>query len=288
MNKPHKILITGAHGQVGSDLAQLCEQRQLHFLPYTRDNLDITDPQQIITAIEHFQPTFIINAAAYTAVDRAESEPELAYAINVLAVKNLALACAQYQIPFIHLSTDYIFDGTKNSSYIETDLAAPQSVYGLTKWQGEEIIRKTLTQHIILRVSWVFGRFGNNFVKTMLNLMQQRETLNIVADQRGGPTYATDIANAILTMTKNPVWGTYHFCGSPITTWYDFAKNIFNQAQTCLSLRTQSINPITTEQYPTPAKRPKNSALNCDKFFETYGECERDWQKGLVEMIRLL
>ncbi|MDX2164825.1 MAG: dTDP-4-dehydrorhamnose reductase [Gammaproteobacteria bacterium] len=265
-----KILVTGAKGQVGSEIIK----RLPNCVAYDRDELDITDIKQIRNKIQEHMPNVVINCAAYTAVDKAESESDLAFLINKTGPENLAKVCEENKIFLMHLSTDYIFDGTKNAPYVETDQANPQSVYGESKWQGEEAVRKYCKNYLILRVSWVFGEYGHNFVKTMLRLAKEKTELKIVSDQVGCPTYAGDIADVLLSISKNPKIGTYHYCGKPVTNWYEFAKVI---------LKDKDINiiPIKTTDYPTLAKRPQNSVLNCDLFTRTFNIGLSEWQNGL-------
>lgn len=283
-----RILLVGAQGQVGSAISRVFANTDLVAL--AKQELDITEPHSINAVCSIYQPKLIINAAAYTSVDKAESESESAFNINHEGALNLAKTCHALQIPLIHLSTDYVFDGTKNNPYHEEDIPNPNGVYALSKWQGEEAIRVTCPQHIILRVSWVFGREGHNFVKTILKLAQTRDTLNIVADQYGAPTYADDIARALLDITQqlsvNPCWGTYHFCNLPATTWYEFACAIVGIARSYTTLKVTQINPILTKDYPTPAKRPSNSRLACDKIRDVFHVTCADWQGGLHETVR--
>ena len=265
-----KILVTGAKGQVGSEIVK----RMPNCIAYDHEELDITDIQQIRRKVEQHLPQVIINCAAYTAVDKAETESDVAFLINKTGPENLAKICEENNIFLIHLSTDYIFDGAKQSPYVESDPANPQSIYGLSKWQGEEAIRKYCKNYLILRVSWVFGEYGHNFVKSMLRLAKEKSELKIVADQVGCPTYAGDIAEIVLKISKDPKVGTYHYCGKPVTNWYEFAKII---------LKDQNINiiPIKSSDYPTAAKRPQNSVLNCDLFMKTFKMELSEWQNGL-------
>ena len=224
------ILITGAGGQVGNELADSPSNHRLTAL--TRRQLDITDRARIEAVFAELQPDLVINAAAYTQVDRAEQESELAYAINRDGVANLAAACASAGIPLLHLSTDYVFDGSLRRAYRETDAISPLGVYGESKAAGEIALRERLETHIVLRTSWVFSATGTNFVRTMLRLGRERERLGIVDDQRGCPTSAHSIAAALLCIADACLerdtiqWGTYHYCGRPATTWYGFAGNI--------------------------------------------------------------
>tara|TARA_R110002033_G_scaffold170585_1_gene213455 strand:- start:22389 stop:23264 length:876 start_codon:yes stop_codon:yes gene_type:complete len=286
-----KILITGKNGQVGSCLVDLLEaQTELTFLALDREELDITDSIQVDKIISEFLPNIIVNAAAYTAVDKAEQECELANAINRDGPQNLALAANKINAVIIHISTDYVFDGDSPQSYTESDVTAPQGEYGRSKLAGEQVVAQACPKHIILRTAWVFGEHGNNFVKTMLRLAKTRESLGVVADQFGGPTYAGDIANAILTISKQIArdshsYGIYHFSGFPHVSWHSFAEKIFEIAlEQDVLIQPIQVNPITTLDYPTPAKRPANSHLNCDKIHNTFGIKQSDWQTALNKL----
>jgi dTDP-4-dehydrorhamnose reductase len=286
-----KILIAGKNGQVGRCLVDLLEaQTELTFLALDREELDITDPIQVDKIVSEFQPNIIINAAAYTAVDKAEQECDLANTINRDGPQNLAHAANKVNAAIIHISTDYVFDGDSAESYTESDVTAPQGEYGRSKLAGEHAVAQACPEHIILRTAWVFGEHGNNFVKTMLRLAKTRESLGVVADQFGGPTYAGDIANAILTISKQIAcdshsYGIYHFSGSPHVNWHTFAEKIFEIAlEQNVLVQPIQVNPITTLDYPTPAKRPANSRLNCDKIYNAFGIKQSDWQAALVRI----
>ncbi|MBO1895833.1 dTDP-4-dehydrorhamnose reductase [Shewanella sp. BF02_Schw] len=286
-----KILITGKNGQVGSCLVdQLSIMPDVTLLALDRVQLDITDATQVNKVVAEFNPNIIINAAAYTAVDKAEQESELAYSINRDGPHNLAVAANEINATIIHISTDYVFAGDSLEPYAESDKTNPQGEYGRSKRAGEQAVERACSRHIILRTAWVFGEHGNNFVKTMLRLAKTRDTLGVVADQSGGPTYAGDIATAIVTISKqivngNQAYGIYHFSGFPHVSWHVFAEKIFEIAleQNVLVQPIQA-NPITTLDYPTPAKRPANSRLNCDKIHNTFGIKQSDWQAALVRI----
>ncbi|WP_350432827.1 dTDP-4-dehydrorhamnose reductase [Shewanella sp. H8] len=286
-----KILITGKNGQVGSCLVdQLSKMSDVTFLALDRDQLDITDVIEVNKIVAVFNPNIIINAAAYTAVDKAEQESELAYAINRDGAHNLAIAANDINAAIIHISTDYVFNGDSPESYTESDVTAPQGEYGRSKLAGEQAVAQACPKHIILRTAWVFGEHGNNFVKTMLRLAKTRDTLGVVADQFGGPTYAGDIANAILTISKqitpdNHAYGIYHFSGFPHVNWHTFAERIFEMAlEQNVLIQPIQVNPITTLDYLTPAKRPANSRLNCDKIYNAFGIKQSDWKRALVRI----
>ena len=286
------VLITGVQGQVGKELSLIATEKGFNVLAAGRADLDITQFKNVENYINKIQPDIVINAAAHTAVDKAEDEQELALSINRDGAKNIAQACSKQNIPLLHISTDYVFDGSKVEAYNENDDVSPLGVYGTSKWQGEEAIRQNLTQHIILRVAWVFGAQGNNFVKTMLRLGQDRDELNVVADQFGGPSPAKNIAQTLITLVeqyqrnKSLDWGTYHYCGSEKTTWYDFSVEIFEQAFALGILNKKiKVNPITTAEYPTTAKRPSNSMLDCSKLEATFGITMPKWKEALKQVL---
>ena len=286
-----KILIAGKNGQVGSCLVDLLEaQTELTFLALDREELDITDPIQVDKIVSEFQPNIIINAAAYTAVDKAEQESELAYAINRDGPRNLASAADEINATIIHISTDYVFAGNSLGSYTELDKTDPQGEYGRSKLAGEHAVAEACSRHVILRTAWVFSEHGNNFVKTMLRLAKTRDTLGVVADQFGGPTYAGDIAKAIVTISKqivngNKAYGIYHYSGFPHVSWHEFAENVFNIALNQYVLKQSiQVNPIMTQDYPTPAKRPANSRLNCHKIDSFFGVKQSDWKTAILRI----
>jgi len=282
----HSILITGAGGQVAHELANAGSEHQLVAL--SEQQLDVTDLEQISDAFNEHQPDFVINAAAYTQVDRAEEETTIAYAINRDAVANLAQACKRIDSPLLHISTDYVFDGNKTGAYCENDEIASAGVYGASKAAGDAVLQSVLERHIILRTSWVFSATGNNFVKTMLRLGAERDELSIVNDQHGGPTSAQSIAAALLQIANRYLqdgeieWGTYHFSGQPDTTWYGFAKQIFQQAKGFENLK---LNGIPTSEYPTPATRPLNSVLDCSKYVAQFKTAQPDWREDLDKVL---
>ncbi|QDX30585.1 dTDP-4-dehydrorhamnose reductase [Dickeya poaceiphila] len=276
-----KILLTGANGQLGR-----CFQDRLpqgwSVLATDSDSLDITDEAQVQATVASWQPDAIVNAAAYTAVDKAESEPELAARINVAGPEYLARAARQRGARFIHVSTDYVFDGTATQPYIETDITHPLGVYGQTKLDGERAVLKVNPAAQIVRTAWVFSEYGNNFVKTMLRLGRERDSFGVVADQHGCPTYAGDIAGAIICLLQQQGdGGLYHFCGDEEVSWHDFASAIFAIADKQKVLTTTPVvKAITTEQYPTPAARPAYSSLNCAKI-SRFGVQPSAWREAL-------
>lgn len=282
-----KFLITGAKGQVGHCLTQQLQGKH-EILAVDRDELDITDQSAVKNAVENFHPDVIINAAAHTAVDRAETEVELSEAINVKGPQYLAEAAKEVGAVILHISTDYVFDGQREGKYKETDATDPQGVYGKTKLEGEQAVAKANDKFIVLRTAWVFGEHGNNFVKTMLRLAKTRDTLGVVADQIGGPTYAGDIAASLIQIAEKVSageeiqYGIYHFTGGPYVSWCDFAKAIFDEAvsQNVLE-KAPLVNAISTADYPTPAKRPANSCLDLTKIQQVFGIQPSDWKKAL-------
>ncbi|WP_456069918.1 dTDP-4-dehydrorhamnose reductase [Haemophilus paraphrohaemolyticus] len=282
-----KFLITGAKGQVGYCLTQQLQGKH-KILAVDRDELDITDQSAVKNAVKNFRPDVIINAAAHTAVDRAETEVELSEAINVKGPQYLAEAAKDVGAAILHISTDYVFDGQREGKYKETDATDPQGIYGKTKLEGEQAVAKANDKFIVLRTAWVFGEHGNNFVKTMLRLAKTRDTLGVVADQIGGPTYAGDIAASLIQIAEKIIagedvqYGIYHFTGEPYISWCDFAKAIFDEAvsQNVLE-KSPLVNAITTADYPTPAKRPANSCLDLTKIQQVFGIQPSDWKKAL-------
>jgi len=253
-----------------------------------RQELDISDETAVTQAVEAFKPDVIINAAAHTAVDKAESEEAASYAINRDGPRHLAEAANKVGATMLHISTDYVFAGDKNGLYLETDPVDPQGVYGASKLAGEQAVAAACPRHIILRTAWVFGEHGNNFVKTMLRVGQQRDNLGVVADQLGGPTYAGDIAAALLTIAEQSLngaelpWGVYHFAGEPHVSWFEFAQAIFAAAGKHGVLdKLPVVNAIATSDYPTPAKRPTNSRLDCSKIRVAFGIAPSDWRQAL-------
>lgn len=283
-----KVLITGKNGQVGSCLvSQLTDIPSIDFLALGREELDITNDDQVNEVVNKYQPTVIINAAAYTAVDKAESEVELANAINNIGPKNLAKAASSVNAVILHISTDYVFAGNKHGLYTENDEVNPQGVYGQTKLAGEQSVAQECAEHIILRTAWVFSEYGNNFVKTMLRLAQTRDTLGVVSDQYGGPTYAGDIAKALINIAQQlqqgaTKFGVYNYSGYPHVSWQEFATEIFAKALSQQVIETPvTVNAISTSEYPTPAKRPANSKLDCSKITTNFSVQPSDWKTAL-------
>lgn len=287
-----RLAIVGAKGQVGWELVRRAPMFGHEVLAWDVDELDITDAAAVDRTLATSGADAVINAAAYTAVDRAEQEPTLAFAVNHDGPVHLATACARLNIPLLHISTDYVFDGTKTNPYTEDDPAAPLGVYGQSKWEGDEAVRRLLPRHLILRVSWVFGIHGHNFVKTILRLAREREELRVVADQHGCPTYAGDIADVLLELAgrvgeidANDTWGVYHYCGEPATTWHGFASAIVERAELDEKLKVRTVTVITTADYPTPAARPANSVLDCARLTARFSIHPASWREGLATML---
>ncbi|MBL0406301.1 dTDP-4-dehydrorhamnose reductase [Microvirga aerilata] len=286
------ILVFGSGGQLGQELAALARQRGLALRGLTRAQVDIANPSQVENALAEARPSVIINAGAYTKVDRAEAEPAEAMQANATGPGVLAKACAAAGLPLIHVSTDYVFDGSQPGTYRESDPIAPLGVYGRSKAAGEHAIREILSEHVIVRTSWVYGVYGANFLKTILRLAGEREELRIVADQRGCPTSTADLAEALLAVAQalgkgRAVFGTYHFAGSGATTWHGFAQRIV-AAQQPFTGRFVPVLPIRTDEYPTPAQRPANSELDSSRFSETFGYTARPWADAVDHAVEQL
>ncbi|MGY5800921.1 dTDP-4-dehydrorhamnose reductase [Rhizobium sp. LEGMi12c] len=292
------ILVTGANGQVGFEL-----QRSLGALgsvvALTRAEMDLANEASVLAALREHKPRVIVNPAAYTAVDRAESDRELAMAVNATAPGILARWAADNGVGLIHYSTDYVFDGTKTAPYREDDAVNPQSVYGESKWLGEEAVRASGASYTILRTSWVYGLHGSNFLKTILRLAGERSTLNVVADQVGAPTSAALIADVTRTVIERiagsevagELKGTYHLTAQGSTSWHGYAAHIVRQASTAnvkLALPLDALKPISTVEYPTPAKRPANSRLDCKKLMDRFDIALPQWQEGVDDVLARL
>jgi dTDP-4-dehydrorhamnose reductase len=295
-----KILLTGINGQVGHALKTKFPQDEV--IALSREQLDLTKSHEIRRIVREIKPHLIINPAAYTAVDKAESEPELAFAINATAAQILAEEAARLNAALIHFSTDYVYDGTKSNAYVETDETNPASVYGKSKLAGEEAIRAVALPHLILRTSWVYGAYGKNFLKTILRLVAERDSLRIVSDQFGAPTSSESIADAVVQLIEN--WqmaqenqsGIYHFTNSGETSWHGFSCEITNEYNKLIkdknwpALKTsiENIMAITTAEYPLPAPRPANSRLDNTKLKQTFNVELPTWQAGLQQVMQTL
>ncbi len=291
-----RILVFGGRGMLGSEVVEGLKAVGCEVSAPVRPDVDITDPLSLGSLfVKESAPRLVINCAAYTAVDKAESEPEVSFAVNRDGAANLAGACREIGIPLIHVSTDYVFDGKSRRAYKEDDPAAPLNVYARSKWEGEQAVRSRLGEHIIVRTSWLYGVRGANFVKTILRLGREREQLGIIDDQHGSPTWTRDLAGCIMksagricTGGDKVRWGTYHFCNNGITTWYGFASAIIDEARKRESLKVCEIKPIPTSAYPLPAERPAWSVLDCLKIEEEFGISRPAWEKSLVLMLEEL
>ena len=286
-----KVLLIGAKGQVGQEL-QVTLPYLGEVISIGREELDLTNSEKISQLIREIHPDYLVNSSAYTAVDKAETEPDLAYSINAIAPKIMAESAEKIKAKFLHISTDYVFDGRKNTPYLETDLTNPLGVYGQSKLRGEEEIKTVNSQAIILRTAWVYGSYGkSNFVKTMLRLGKEREELKVVVDQVGSPTWAKDIATAIthlLINVDNPP-GIYNFTNSGVASWFDLTKAIFEEAKISgIPLKIQRVIPITTAEYPTPAVRPAYSVLSGQKISQQLGYIPPYWRDSLKAMLNQL
>jgi dTDP-4-dehydrorhamnose reductase len=285
------LLIVGSNGQLGWELVRRSGLQGLEAHGLDCPGIDIGDDSSTRSCLAPLQSRVIVNAAAFTAVDRAESDADAAFAVNRGGPRNLAMYCKEHGIPLIHISTDYVFDGTKEGAYVEEDPVAPIGVYGRSKEAGEGEVRELLENRVIVRTAWLYGVHGQNFVKTMLRLGRERETLRVVVDQWGCPTYAADLADAVLEIAGLYVsgskvsWGTYHYCGAGETSWHGFAEAIFELARKHERLKVKEVVPITTAEYPTPARRPANSVLDCSKMERNFGIRPRPWKESLAKMI---
>jgi dTDP-4-dehydrorhamnose reductase len=278
------VLVTGANGQLGQAIQSVVGNfPSIDFVFCSSSELNITDKNNCETIFEKYKPQFCINAAAYTAVDKAESEPEKAYAINVTGAQNLAAVCKLNNTTLLHVSTDFVFDGLATEPYSEEDVPNPTGVYGVTKLQGEQTIQNTWEKHFIIRTSWVYSQFANNFMKTMLRLASERDSLSVVSDQIGTPTNAVDLAECLLTIITFDLrpstfnyYGIYNFSNEGQCSWYDFAKEIFKVNNISINLQ-----PIPTTTYPTPAKRPAYSVLDKSKIKRVFGIEIKNWKESL-------
>ena len=284
-----KILLAGCGGQLARELQPILLWAG-EVIAVDRTRLDLSQPESIRQAMAEIKPDLVVNAGAYTAVDKAESEPELARAVNGIAPGIFAEECEKMGASLIHISTDYVFDGSQGSPYLETDSTNPLGTYGKSKLMGEEAIRKAGNRHIIIRTAWVYGNAGKgNFVKTMLRLGKEREEIRVVADQVGSPTWTGDLAAAIsqtIPRIQPESFGTYQYTNSGVCSWYDFAIAIFEEAETLgFPLKVQRVVPITTSEYPTPAKRPAFSVLSSVKISALLGTHPPHWREGLREML---
>lgn len=282
-----RILLTGKNGQLGRCFQDVVANSSHDLYAFDSAELNITSVEQVSAMVAEVKPDIVVNAAAYTAVDKAETDQEAAYAVNELGIKHLAQAAESLGVPVIHVSTDYVFDGLAVEPYKPSDDTAPQGVYGASKLAGEQALADVATRYLVLRTAWVFSEYGNNFVKTMLRLASERDALSVVADQYGCPTYAGDLAQAILSLcdqydqTGELAWGVYHYCGDMPTSWHGFARTIFAKGlQLGLLEASPQLTAISSEQYPTPAKRPEYSVLDTSTLAEL-GVQPSDWLTAL-------
>ena len=289
-----RILLTGAKGQLGWEILRQAPDHGINCIGIDIAQADITDPDQVARVVADSRPELLINSAAYTRVDAAEAESEAAFTVNRDAAGYLARACREIQVPMIQISTDFVFDGQLSRPYEETDPVAPLSVYGRSKAAGEAAMRKVLDEHLVVRIAWLYGIHGQNFVKSMLKLGREHKQVRVVSDQIGCPTFAGDVAGALLTLcrrvktSRDIRWGTYHLCGRGAVSWHGFAEKIFEIARPLKLTGRVTVEAITTAQYPTPAPRPAFSVMSCDKIREQFGVALPPWQTSLAEMLKRL
>jgi dTDP-4-dehydrorhamnose reductase len=286
-----KVLVTGREGQLARGLLEAADGAGVEVAAIGRPELDLADETSVAAVVARERPDVVVNAAAYTAVNRAETEPAVAHAVNALGAEHVANACAANAIPIIHISTDYVFDGTKHGPYLEDDPTGPINVYGRTKLEGEQRVAKACERHLILRTAWVHSPWGVNFVKTMLRLATTRPSIGVVDDQKGSPTYAPHLAAIVLALATRVAadpagtrWGVYHAVGGGETTWFGFAREVFRHAVE-QGLPAADVAAIATAAYPTPARRPANSRLNCDRLRLLLGLELPDWRVGVHDCV---
>jgi dTDP-4-dehydrorhamnose reductase len=289
-----KILLTGGEGQLGTELIAQSSAFGFEILAPPMAEMDLTEPSCVNPFWDAFRPEVVINAAAYTAVDRAESEPELAISVNSAAPAFIARRCSQEGVPLVHISTDYVFDGKKGAPYLEDDPLAPLGVYGRSKADGESAVRSALARHLIIRTAWLYSAYGVNFVKTVMRLAMERDELRVVDDQIGSPTSARDLAAAILTIiggigVREPYpWGTYHYCGSGITSWWGLARRVLDLLVEAGRMNSFRLLPISTAEYPTPARRPAYSVLDCRRIEAVFGISRPAWKDSVARAVHQL
>jgi dTDP-4-dehydrorhamnose reductase len=275
-----KILLTGAGGMLAEDTVTVL-QPCFEVIPRREKELDICNSEAVHAAMCSLKPDVVVNCAAYTLVDACETEREKAFAVNAVGVKNLALACRQAGSLLVHISTDYVFDGTKQAPYTESDIPHPLSVYGQSKRAGEQYVQEILEQYVIIRSSWLYGRGGNNFITTILRLAQDKKELNVVHDQRGSPTWTRDLSRALKALLDSNARGMYHVCNQGNCTWYEYALRIVERAGLGVTVR-----PMTTDQLQRPAPRPSYSVLDCSRFVRETGMALRPWDTALEEYLQ--
>lgn len=281
-----KVLVTGSAGQLGQDLVLLLQQQGHEVLGCDRQEMDITDLDQCTEVISGFSPDAVIHCAAHTAVDIAETDVDAAYLINATGSRNVALAAEKSGAKLVYISTDYVFDGMGTQPYHEYDNTDPQSIYGKSKRAGEILVQSLSSKFFLVRTSWVYGKYGNNFVKTMLKLGQEKPLLQVVDDQQGSPTYTVDLARFLLELIQTEKYGIYHASNSESCTWYEFTQAIFAEAEDILGLKfTAKLEPCATEQFPRPAPRPRNSVMEHLSIRTNGFEDIRPWRAGLRDFL---
>ena len=276
-----RVLVTGINGQLGYDVVKELDKRGYISVGVDKEKMDLTDLSSINNFIKDSEVDAVIHCAAYTAVDKAEDDKELCEIVNSLSVKEIVNTCKELDIPLVYISTDYVFDGTKEGEYVETDLVNPINVYGRTKIMGEEFVKDILDKYFIVRISWVFGENGNNFINTMLRLSKEHKELNIINDQVGSPTYTKDLAPLLVDMIETNKYGVYHATNEGFCSWYEFAKEIFKIKNIDIK-----VNPITTDKYITKAKRPLNSKMSKEKLEQNGFKRLRPWQEALKDYLK--
>lgn len=281
-----KVLVTGSSGQLGQDVVLMLQKKGYEVLACDRQEMDITDLDQCIEVICGFRPEVVIHCAAHTAVDAAESEIEFAYSINATGTRNVTLASKKADAKLVYISTDYVFNGLGLQPYHEYDNTDPKSIYGKSKRAGEVLVQSLSSKYFIVRTSWVYGKYGNNFVKTMLKLGQEKPLLQVVDDQKGSPTYTVDLAHFLLELIQTEKYGVYHASNSGACTWYEFTGAIFAEAQDILGLNfTAKLEPCDTEQFPRPAPRPRNSVMEHLSIRTNGFQDIRHWREGLRDFL---
>lgn len=277
-----KVLVTGANGQLGYDMVKRLNKEAFHYLGIDKDTVDITNENEVKRVIRSYRPDVIVHCAAYTAVDKAEDERDVCYAVNVLGTRYIAEVCKEIDATMVYISTDYVFDGEGDKPFEVIDKPNPINYYGMTKYKGELEVQRIVEKYFIVRISWVFGFNGNNFAKTMLRLAKERNEISVVADQVGSPTYTYDIARLLIDMIQTDKYGIYHATNKGYCSWYEFACEIYKQAGIEIK-----VNPINTEDYPTKAKRPQNSKLKNNVNIEDFYELQ-SWNVGLSQFFKEL
>ncbi|MGG1669713.1 dTDP-4-dehydrorhamnose reductase [Paenibacillus sp. NRS-1783] len=282
-----KVLVTGASGQLGKDVVKVFQEQGHHVLGYDREQLDITNLEQAVKIVGQYQPDAVIHCAAYTAVDAAESDVDGAYQVNAAGTRNMALAAEKAGAKLVYISTDYVFDGTAENPYHEYDNTNPQSIYGKSKRAGEILTQTLSSRYFIVRTSWVYGLHGNNFVKTMLKLGQEKPQLQVVNDQKGSPTYTVDLARFLAELVQTDKYGVYHASNSGACTWYEFTQAILQDAAEILGAQiTAKLEPCNTEQFPRPAARPRNSVMEHIAIRTNGLNDLRAWREGLRDFLK--